>query len=215
MPPLPPVALTFRWEILGTYEDAHWANVFHVGYSFTGVVSQTDIDNVNEALKDVYDTNITALMTGACATEQSILTDLTSSTSLRSEVTEHVAGSVTTGNQLPASIAIGVSWPISRRYRGGHPRSYFLASTDTYARSASSKLISTAGIASWEAGALALWSGVAGVASGAILSCTLGAVSYRTANAPRVTPIFEPFTGSGVVHPRFDTQRRRLGKETT
>jgi hypothetical protein len=215
VPPLPPVADVFRWEMLGTYEDAHWANVFHVGYSFTGVPTQTDIDNVNEALKDVFDTNITALMTAACASTQSILTDLTSSTGLRSEVTETVAGSVTTGNQLPASMAIGVSWPIARRYRGGHPRSYFVASTDTYARAASSKLISTGGIASWEAGALGLFSGVPGAVSGAYLSLALGAVSYRTANAPRVTPLWEPFTGTGVVHPRFDTQRRRLGKETT
>lgn len=56
------------------------------------------------------------------------LTDLTSSTSAAGLHTGSVAGT-RSGTPLPASVALLMNHAISRRYRGGKPRTYFPAGT--------------------------------------------------------------------------------------
>jgi hypothetical protein len=110
------------------------------------------------------------------------------------------------------------SWQIARRLRGGHPRTYFCGVVQVQMNTMPGVSFTTAGIAQWLGAMQNFLTRFNAITIGTAL-LVLGALSYydKVANPTpphlRTTPVFYPFQ-SVKMHPRLDSQRRRLGKET-
>lgn len=208
MPPLPPVVALkcdVGFSISGIAREIH--NILHLGYS-GGPPSGATLAALLAPLDPLIDAYLTTFMHTSATHVSTELIDLSSSTGAVESSTPGTAGG-NVGTLAPLSVAAVTSWTISRRYRGGHPRTYMGAMSD--AQLAPPQLLNGTFRSNWEA-AGNVFLGAVNALVGFLPGCTLGAVSYRTANAPRVTPIFEPFLYAHV-HTRIDNQRRRLGKE--
>jgi hypothetical protein len=210
MPPLPPVANVVKIEVIGTYGDAGWANIFHS--SWTGTSSAASCVALANDVLTAFGMRFGSRMSSLVEINQVVITDLTSNTGPRGESTGTAVAGVLTGTPLPANVAQVVSWAINLRYRGGHPRTYITGQTED--QTDGTKLWLPASNVNMKTAALDFLADLVGLTSGAMVLGELGCVSYRTGNAPRVTPIFLPFQ-TAFVHQRIDSQRRRLGKETT
>jgi hypothetical protein len=208
MPPLPPAASVLKYEVLGTYEGTHWANVLHI--RFSGGSSVSDMNAILTTIDASWDAHFTADLSDQLTHIESVLTDLTTDLSPRVSHSPGISGG-NTGATMPASVAIGLSWPIARRYRGGHPRTY-LAGVPAASVAGVSTVAPTAA-ANIETDAAAFLAAVNGATGAEMTALQLGALSYRTGGSPRTTPVFDPFLGGATVHSRLDTQRRRLGRE--
>jgi hypothetical protein len=154
-------------------------------------------------------------MTGAISNDWfliNVFAESISGASTAQATSSHAAvGGSLGGNTLPPQCAAVISWGIGRRYRGGKPRTYIAGISETaQVANGSSQVSNTyANILFQAAGQL-----LAGVATLAISggSSILGTVSYRTLNAPRAVPIFEPYVAVHI-HERLGSQRRRSLKE--
>lgn len=211
MPPLPPVPQVLKIQILGTNEGQNWANVFHAKYT-GGPPTAAECAALADDFLGNYASNVMPHVGEAWVLQECKVTDLTSDTSNAGEATGSTAGSLI-GPTWSAQVACCVSWPIARRYRGGHPRTYFPPGLET--DSLDTSHWKPAYLANIQAAALAFQVGVDVTAEGSVTACKLGCVSYVLAGAPRDVPLFFPFTGGPAVHSRIDTQRRRLGRETS
>jgi hypothetical protein len=146
--------------------------------------------------------------------------DLSSDTGAEGTWTGHNAGTLG-GSQLPASAAAVVNHIISRRYRGGRPRTYLRAGTQGTMQGTNEWT------AAFQSSVLTAWQGWIG----AILALTgfgfaLAAIvnvsyfkgftafeepsgRYRNIPTPRATPVIDAITSS-TVGLKIGTQRRRL-----
>ena len=99
------------------------------------------------------------------------------------------------------------------RYRGGHPRTYVFGATNDNVADGSQTWIDTA-----TAAALAAWEfAVADVLAGSypvITDLAVGALSYFTGGALRVSPLFRPFLDT-VASNIIRSQRRRVRRTPT
>lgn len=216
MPPLPVVPGVCKMIISTIRSDATVENIMHIGYSGLAP-SATDLNTfINSHLLAPTETMFNAEgstdLTGASLE----LIDLSSDTGASWSQALTIAGT-RTGDFAPSSAAVVASWEIARRYRGGHPRSYFPWGTAGTYESGSAKLWDTSFIADcltkiedWEAA----WQPTT---VGATVFEQLVNVSYYDRNLfpdppyRRTTPLVDPIT-SVVVKQRICSQRRRLGK---
>lgn len=216
MPPLPNVPGVVKVIISTSRSDSDIENIVHCGYTggppsagdllswlTAGPQPGTEAFFNAEGSTDLVGVSIEAL-------------DLSSSSGASAIEALTIAG-VRTGDFAPASAALVVSYDIARRYRGGHPRSYFPFGTAGTYEAGSSKL--------WDSGfvtavhtAAATWA--ATFPSGVIGSTTftgLVNVSYVDKNLNpvppyrRTVPVVDDITGL-VAKQRICSQRRRLGK---
>lgn len=216
MPPLPAVPNVCKVIVSTLRSDANVENIFHVAYTgsppSTSQLSTYWSTAFDPAIQTLYNAEGSTDLTG----DTIELIDLSSDTGASFTGTLVVTG-VRTGDFAPASAAVVVSWTIDRRYRGGHPRTYFpFGTAGTYA-SASSKL--------WDPGFITNVETDIGDFVGSISAVTVGAtvfeglcnVSYVDKNLNptppyrRTTPVVDPIVAY-VAKQRICTQRRRLGK---
>jgi hypothetical protein len=211
MPPLPPIANVLKMQCLGTNEGQNWANVFHALYT-GGPPTAEQCALIGADIFDMYDGSILRQVQENFHLTEVKITDLTSDTSGAGEFTGDSAGGLT-GSPMSAQVATCVSWPIARRYRGGHPRTYVPGprSTDLV----DSSHWKPAYLAALQSAAATFRTLVNAFTGDGVTTLQLGAVSYVLNNAPRVAPLFFPFVTDPSVHSRVDTQRRRLGRELT
>jgi hypothetical protein len=210
MPPRPAVDKVLKIEFTGIYASSRWANIMHAAYAGSAP-SVADLNGMASDLADLYELQFLSLVSETVDLTEIKVTDLTSDTAAVGLWTGSKLGTGT-GTPLPANVALVVSWAIARRYRGGHPRTYFIGQET--ADQADVNTWKDAHAADYNTSAGTFLDGVNGMAVGATSPLVLGSVSYVTGGDPRVTPIFDPFIGH-FVHPRIDSQRRRLGKERT
>lgn len=119
------------------------------------------------------------------------------------------------GGFTPASVAWVISWRISPRYRGGHPRTY-LAGIDRVELADQVSFVGSS-VTALQASVNTFFNAINALTPAPFTSVTLG-VLRQFANGGSTTkpptfltpPQFIPFTG-GVVKPGVATQRRRLG----
>jgi hypothetical protein len=142
--------------------------------------------------------------------------DLSSTTGAEDILIDTTAGG-RTGDFAPSSAAVLASWTINRRYRGGHPRSYFpFGTAGTYA-SGSSKFWDPTFIASVETRLNTFIGAVSGKTVSATTFESFVNVSYYDKNSfptppyRRTTPVVDAITAV-TVKQRICSQRRRLGK---
>lgn len=206
MPPLPAVPGVLRVAVEGLFGVANWANVFHVQY--TGdVLDDTNAGFFASDFLAAYSDNFKALMSTAWSTEQCNVTDLSSDTAGQGTDATHTAGTHS-GDILSAQSAIVISWKISRRYRGGHPRTYLCGITQD--RLTSSTHVTGAFADDVHDAAVAFAADVEALATPSAHTWKLACVHYMKDKAPLDEPTVDVFT-SATVDSRVDSQRRRLG----
>lgn len=208
MPALPNAAKILKVEVSGTFGTATFANIFHCRYSGTAP-SVSDLVTFNSDFMTAFLSNAFTLQSDQAEVTNIISTDLTTTSSARAEDPVTGATGTNTGDPSAASVAAVISWKISRRYRGGHPRTYMVGITDDMLTSVTA--FNPTYIGNLQSGANAFLNDVNAISVGAMGVIELGQLSYYTNNAPRVTPLFDAFI-AGTVNSRIDSQRRRLGR---
>lgn len=124
MPALPPVPQTLRiaydWTI-----DEDMKAVCREYYRYSGPgASAAGLATLAGNIHSSYVTNLAPLFHSSRVLNSVQITDLTSATAPEGGATGDAPGT-RAGTKLPASAAVLQSQEISRRYRGGHPRTYW------------------------------------------------------------------------------------------
>ena len=123
MPALPAVPKVVRVALtMGDDSDNTVVNRFYLQY--TGTPATTTLDAYAATVGTEWSTSLAASFGSWVVLRQIDVEDLTSTTSATGSATVSHAGSKT-GAKLSAGTAAVVRYKINRRYRGGHPRSYF------------------------------------------------------------------------------------------
>jgi hypothetical protein len=207
MPPLPAVNKVIRTALNQAIGDADVVNVFH--WLYTGVGPTLDeLTTWATTAIDSWADHVMPQLHNALTLNDIVATDLTSDTSPEATVIDVVPGGAT-GDGMATNVATVLSHKISRRYRGGHPRTYlcgmetqklntFQVWTDTWINTIQSAFNSfvTDAVASPPTG---------------IGTISLVSVSYRSGGVMRDTPVVDPII-STVGQYRVCSQRRRLGQ---
>jgi len=206
VPALPPVPKVIKVEYGFTIGEDLGA-LCREFFSYTGAgASGTDLATLCENIGVSFATNLAPLMTADRILETVTITDLTSDTAPQAFALIDTPGT-NDDTKLPASAALLQSFEIDRRYRGGHPRTYwpFGGEADMQdAQTWTTVFIGTCGDAL--AAHFAEWS--ADLVPG-ITTVTPVNVSYyegftvhtgttgraRNVSTPRVTPVVDGITG--------------------
>lgn len=207
MPPLPPAAQCLKVRLVGTKTSLTWNNVLHVRYAGPAPTA-TDLVTFGTAVGTLWNTAIAPICPADVTLTEVDVVDLTSATSAAGTASVTHAGT-RVGSGLGGQVAVVTSWLQSLRYRGGHPRTYWPGGTGADLQDGGHW--TGAAVTQFKAASEAFRVGMNALTVGTA-SVQLINLSYRTLNAPRPTPLPVIITGSDV-HPRIDTQRRRLGKE--
>jgi hypothetical protein len=199
-----------------TYNNRPAINVFYL--SFTGSIP--DLATMAAILTQIqtnWAATVRTLQVAACVLNAIEGTDLTTRTGIVASNLTGGAGTATTVAPYPNSVAMCVSFPVATRYRGGHSRMYLPGQDGSHG------LTGTNWTAAWlvaVGAAMSTFRASLNAMTGANAPFALVQVSYFEHNAAHEPiyhpggPIVRPITGV-LVHSRIDSQRRRLGKETT
>lgn len=210
----------------GTNQGTNWSNKIH--FAATGALGSTtaNLDTLAASIATAWGANIAALCNNAVFLTEIRMADLTTRTSpfVTHPVSPAVAGTRGT-TVLPTSVACVISWNGTRRFRGGHGRIYIPAGVIAdvtngrlWNRTAS-EFYDDANTA-----AQAFWTALNGLSLGAV-ALDLVELSYYEGVPDPANPGHNhtvlrsqgvPFPTTGArVRTRVDTQRLRLGKETS
>jgi len=208
MPALPNVNKVLKVQFTGLYGIAPWANVMHLRYAGTAPTN-SECNDIADDLQGIYMLEFGAYLSSDVSLEQTIVTDLTSSTASIGTFVGTTSATGANAQNMNAGVAIALSWKIHRRYRGGHPRTYLIGMeasnlTDT-------QHFDNTYVGNVLTAAQSFLTAVNAYTQGAVDPFELGQVSYYTAGALRVTPVFDPFLDVAV-DTRVDSQRRRNGR---
>lgn len=183
-------------------------NIFHVdGGPGTGWTA-TELNSLAAAVRSAWVTNVLPLQSTLLQLQDVTAIDLASDTGASGIATGTNAGTAT-GIQLPNNVAVCWSWGIARRYRGGHPRTYICGMTSTHVSNPTTMV--TTYRSSHATAAAAFRTAVNAVTTSAG-SAKLACVHYYRAKVLLETPLVSTIN-SVSVDDRFDSQRRRLGRD--
>ncbi len=203
-----------RIAIRGVYGDASWANVLWVQHTVSAPPAQADIDYIAAAVAAAHNNRFKANMSDATLWLQVSATYFEPGGLIMQTVTNlSTGGANTSGTNLSSATATGVSWTAGVYWRGGKPRTYLVGMRSAFLASGSVRLWNSTHTSNIKTDATNFLADVNALTHGTITATALGFVSFRSGNADRVPPLFFPYTGA-TCHPRVDTQRRRLGRET-
>lgn len=215
-PPRPPSGVT-RVAFSGTFNGTNWANVMHVKVNPSGVLTQTIANELAIQLHNAYfyawGPHL-SLQWNLLATDIVMFGD--PGNVFEAGQTSPGSGQ-DSGLTLPANVALCVSWKTSAYYRGGHSRTYLCGIVQD--RLENSKSWSAQTLADFAAGALDFRQKIGQISVIGVSSVTFGYLqqfanggSLKTPREYLNPPVFHPIVGH-TVHPRVDSQRRRLGRE--
>jgi hypothetical protein len=204
-----PVPNVVKLAVQGTSSDLRWENVLH--YVYGGAPpSLPSVTGLAEAMFNEYVDAIIPLTSDDASIDQVVVTDLSSSSSNVGTYGTATPGSAG-GETLPASVAVLASYPVTLRYKGGHPRSYIFAGVQADLQDQSN----------WTSAFITeitdAWGNFIATPVGDTISGTTYtsqcAVSYRSADAYRETPVVMPITGFTILAP-IASQRRRMRRRS-
>lgn len=216
----PPLALTLKWEIGWNGPDSQKAtNIMYLLCSAdptSGTTMAVLAQDLFNGLKTANGT--TEPLLNFTAAEWSVYSSTVIDNSGETEeAVAYLPGVAGQGqvsaNCMPASVAYCWSWQVTGRWRGGHPRSYMPGLPEGSLTIIGGKTIATATQSNLAGAGVNLLNAVAAITINSI-TFQLGTIRYSSGHAPIVPPKFLQYLGCAV-HPRLDSQRRRLGKETT
>lgn len=220
MPPLPSPGRVLKVDFtISDSSSIQASSRFFLEYT-GGPPNTTDLNTLSTAVAAAWVSNMATYTHSSDHLVAVEITDLLSPTGAVGTWTGSDAGT-SGGNQLTASVCAVINHAISRRYRGGRPRTYVRmgASTNLTGQNEWNPTAITNFKAAWQA-----W--VAAILATTGLSITLTNVvnvSYyagftvftspsgraRNIPTPRVTPLLDNITNSSV-SPKLGSQRRRL-----
>lgn len=215
MPPLPPADHVVRIKIVGQLSNQPWNSIQYA--KFTGAQPDSAaLATTASAIKATAFQPILNMM-GTASTIISVeLTDLTNDTGAQGISSTTPTAGTRPGTVNPNQVCGVASYKIARRYRGGHPRSYWpigVQSDITQGNRWTTTFIPLA------LNAVVAWVGNINTTNlnGAPLQHVCLSYYTRDPNNPGhsiLRPVPIPFPTQTVqFHSRVDTQRRRLGKE--
>lgn len=207
MPPLPAAAQVLKVRYVGVRTQTPW-NCIMYGHYTGSAPTNPQLVAYGTALGNAWNTNIAPLCGVDVSLEEVDVVDLTSATS-QSGTVASVHPGTRTGGGLGAQVALVSSWIAPLRYRGGHPRNYWPGGTAADLATPATWI--NASLTQFENGFAAFLTAINAINAGTS-PVQFGLLSYHTGHVLRPTPLFVAYTGV-TVHPRLDTQRRRLGKE--
>lgn len=212
MPTLPPVAATLRTVIKGVYGDGKWANVLHWRWS-GDPPDNAKCATIASDLLHQWGINLAPLFPNGVTVHECEATDLTSSSAGQGTAFATHTG-LGSGFTLPNNCAILLNHRISRRYKGGHPRTYlpppagsFMAGSDVFSSPAQSSIE-----ASWEAfraGFIAEVTGPTSIVGLVNVSYYSGTSGIPPRPVLRTTPEVDDIIGT-TCNIHLATQRRRI-----
>ena len=209
-PPIPVGVAKIIHE--GTLFLKNWANIYyHLITGTSGTVNVADIISLAHQAHTNYGTTVQGLKADASTLHTTKAIYVPSlGTELVGEYSSDVSG-IQHFPPMPNNVAIVASWLTDQYYRGGHARTYFDAPPEGDAADGVSW--SPAAITAWENEAAALLAANNNITTTHIILTAMGTVNFARHNAWLSPAVWTPYFGV-TVHPRIDTQRRRLGKET-
>jgi hypothetical protein len=210
VPARPVAPNVLKVEFLWNQEGLPAANVQYVLYSGTAP-TPGDCAAIANDLGTAFWTVAESLYSEQTIFEAVRVTDLTTLTGSEGTHAFNLAGTDTVNVPMPASACVLVDHTISRRYRGGHPRTYYPA-LSALQYSAPNHWVS--GAVSQMGNAVDAFAAEASTFNeGGCVGVYVVNVSYVTGGAPRVAPVIDQITGS-VVSGIIRSQRRRLTAST-
>ena len=211
MPALQPVSHVCQVSILGLLAGVASNNVIHVGASAGGgdFFSQADVDAIAVGVRAAYASHFLTGMSNQFTLGTVIAKDLTSDTAPQAFISGSTVGSVN-ATPLPSNVAMCISWAISRRYRGGHPRTYLSGLPD--GQQSSPNTWSTTAITNFSNFAAGFMNDINTIAVGATGHAQLVTVHRMKNKIVLIPPTVDVITDSAI-DSRLDSQRRRLGRD--
>jgi hypothetical protein len=211
MPELLPVPGVVKVEFYGTMTGAtKWANVFHYRYSGT-LPSAAGLAALANTYDGVFATYFAPLQSNDTQFGGCRITDLSSDTGAYADIPDPTDGTRGAG-LIPAQLAVLVSYQSVTRFRGGHPRSYFVAGIDSDLLNPSTWTDTFPGLvvaAATEVQGAIIGSGADGTTIGNPCWVRYGPKSDRL-DPPQIFDIV-PATFTALA--RVATQRRRTGRK--
>lgn len=206
---MPDVPNAVKCIIGGTQGGLPWVNMFHLQHS-AGSLTQAHLDTVAQTMLDTYVSQFLPILNGVTIVTSSQVIDLSSRTGLFSSASGSHPGTNVVGSPTSNQTAMVISWKITDRYRGGHPRTYIpgMSTADiTNGHTWTGAFVNLA-----LASARGFRSAVNAITTGGF-QWSLVCVRYFSHHALLVDPLVRVINDAQV-HSRVDTMRRRLGKET-
>jgi len=213
--PLPTVPNVIKAVLEGTTSFAkNWATIFHWLYSGTPPTAAA-LSAIASEFAGAFATEFKPLAPPQTAFVGATVTDL-STVSMPMVFEPFAAVGTSTADKLPANCATLISYSVSLRYRGGHPRNYLYIGTDEnllnesewntdYVTSVNEALSNFVGVIDgFASGGTTLTDHVAVSYFGGVP--TVGGVSQR-----REVPLVLPLS-TGSASQKIASQRRRLGR---
>lgn len=201
MPPMPAVEGVIKLEVSGVTGLTTWANIYHMGQA-GGPWTYSELSDLFTAIQPSLEYFYTQNQGVAQTVTLVKMTDLTSDTGAVFEFSADWTGT-RSGISAQASACVLLSYQISRRYRGGHPRTYLPMGSAALQNNPSA----------WDEtfieNVLSTFNEFSEACTAHSAEASLGCVSYYSGGALRATPIFEVFTGT-TVDSGIKSQRRRL-----
>jgi hypothetical protein len=207
---LKPVPGVCRIAINGTLDGQPCTNVFH--WRKSGVdnqFSQSQVDYLAGKFRDHYITWFMSRMSNKYMISEAVATDLTADSAPIGVATSSTLGAIAQ-IPLPANCAMVVSWKSTRRYRGGHARSYFggLSQSDTI----NATTWSSTAVVNWQNVSQSFFTAVNALVITNEMAGFLCVVHRKQNKVDLDPPLVMPIIGRAV-DTRIDSQRRRLGRD--
>jgi len=224
MPALPSVPTVIRAGYRFGQSAGEALGKVALHYAFTGgPPSVSDLIAMANTMQTAVGSHLAPLTPSSITWEDVELTDLTSSTSADGTSTGSTHVGSRSGNTPPLSVCCMTRYQISRRYRGGHPRTYWPIGTE--ADFGTILDWSSSFITAVDAGIPALITACLAATSGSTSLTDLVNVSYFHGSTPftepsgrvrniatlRTTPVVDVIS-YGFAQSFYASQRKRRGK---
>ena len=209
MPPLPSAAGVAKIIVKQTLGGVNVYNILHAREPGGLFWTSSQLSTLASAVRSAWVTNVIPLQGSKLTLTDVVCQDLGSNSGAEATTSGTNVGAQ--ASTLPSNVAVCWSWKISRRYRGGHPRTYIAAIP--YAHETEPNSLTSTARTSHLAAAAAIRSAINAVTVNGG-TATMCAVHYYQNKALLGTPLISDITGVSV-DDRLDSQRRRLGRDRT
>jgi len=198
-----------RVAISGNLNLRNWANVFHVQFTTSSSISQSDLDAWTTSFANQWKTSFLPVVNNSVNPTLAKSTLYTPGGGVL-QSTSAMTGSGSGGTGVSANaMSPLISWLSTVYWRGGKPRTYLPGAINADIQNGSENI--NAYITTLRTAATGFRTAINALTQGTITSTVLGMVSFQTGGVARTPAVFYAFTGAQV-HQRLGTQRRRMGK---
>lgn len=205
----------------GTNQGTKWQNKLHFSYPANYAVTASNLLSLMTGVQNAWSADIAPLCSTSVTLTSLQAVDLNARTGpINTLVPATPPVGTRTGTAMPAQTALTASWVVQLRYRGGHCRTYFPGGVLADVTGGNQWVNTFRTLAATNFGNFLTAINAVTVATGAFQFIMLSyySGSHKVPGQPPPPPVLrpqpQPFNVAGVaVHPRIDTQRKRLGKE--